>query len=126
MLQSTKRIRHGPWYGDREDAPDSRSCRRLRECQTEFGAQGLELDAALIGWGTDFRLCDGRWDVSRMSRYRTRNGKSPVRDAAQLRANAYRVLLTRARDASVVFVPRLGEMDETYGLLVGVGFRPLG
>jgi hypothetical protein len=122
-FQSTKRIRHGPWYGDPEDIPGSQSCRLLRDCVTEFGAQGLELDATLVAWGTDFRFADGRWDVSRMRRYA--RGGAPVRDAAQLRANAYRVLLTRARDASVIFVPPLPELDETWAFLRAAGFRPL-
>jgi len=122
-FQATKQIRHGPWYGDDEDAPDSRSCRLLQDCVTEFGAQGLELDATLVAWGTDFRIVGGRWDVSRMRRYLKRG--APVRDAAQLRANAYRVLLTRARDASVVFVPPSAELDETWAFLVDAGFRPL-
>jgi len=46
-FQSTRRVRYGRWYGDDEDAPGGRSCRQLRECVTEFGAQGLELDALL-------------------------------------------------------------------------------
>jgi hypothetical protein len=90
---------------------------------TEFGAQGLELDAALVAWGTDFLRADGKWDVSRMRRYQKKG--APVRDPAQLRANAYRVLLTRARDASVVFVPPIALLDETYGFLVDAGFREL-
>ena len=36
-------MRLGPWYGEGEG--DRRSCRRLSQCVTEFGAQGLELDA---------------------------------------------------------------------------------
>ena len=49
--QSTKVMRLGPWYGDGEES--HRSCRHLRECVTEFGAQGLELDGVLLAWGTD-------------------------------------------------------------------------
>ncbi len=56
-FQSTKRTKFGPWYGDGDESP--LSCRRLTECVTEFGAQGLELDAALLAWGTDFRLVNG-------------------------------------------------------------------
>ena len=49
--------------------PDGRSCRNLRECMTEFGAQGLELDATLLAWGTDLVsqasrplvTCKGAW-----------------------------------------------------------------
>jgi hypothetical protein len=43
----------------------------------------------------------------------------------QLRLNAYRVLLTRARDATVVFVPPLGILDRTYGTLINSGFVSL-
>jgi hypothetical protein len=41
-FQSTKRVRFGPWYSDPEDAPNGQSCRHLKTCMTEFGAQGLE------------------------------------------------------------------------------------
>src|SRR5665647_2671467 len=44
-------MRLGPWYGDGEES--HHSCRHLRECVTEFGAQGLELDGVLLAWGTD-------------------------------------------------------------------------
>jgi hypothetical protein len=53
-FQSTSRVRFGPWYGDYDDDYEGRSCRKLEDCVTEFGAQGLELDAALLPWGTDF------------------------------------------------------------------------
>jgi hypothetical protein len=39
----------------------------------------------------------------------------------QLRKNAYRVLLTRGRAATVVFIPKLAELDETYQYLVESG-----
>ena len=123
-FQSTKRTKFGPWYGDQEGAAGGYSCRHLRDCVTEFGAQGLELDSALIAWGTDFQLHDGQWSIERMAKYR--RGGAPVQDPLQLRANAYRVLLTRARDASVVYVPDLRELDETHDYLVACGFRPLG
>ena len=122
-FQSTKVMRYGPWYGDGGDQSGSRSCRLLRDCVTEFGAQGLELDAALVAWGTDFVLKDGRWSIEGARGYK--RGGPKVRDPLQLRANAYRVLLTRARDATVVFVPRLPELDQTCAHLLGIGFRPL-
>jgi hypothetical protein len=121
--QSTKRVKYGPWYGDDEQSPGQLSCRHLRECVTEFGAQGLELDGALVAWGTDFLMTDGHWDIGRARGYKA--GGAVVRDAAQLRANAYRVLLTRARDCTVVFVPPLPIMDETYEFLRTSGFEEL-
>jgi len=89
---------------------------------TEFGAQGLELDAVLLAWGTDFIREGGRWTTRLAKKYQN-SGR--VRDAFQLRANAYRVLLTRARDANVVFVPRLPALHDTFVHLVALGFRPL-
>ena len=123
-FQSTKRVRHGPWYNDGEADDGGRSCRHLSACVTEFGAQGLELDAVLLAWGTDFALRGGAWATDRARGYRPR-GNAQVRDPWQLRANAYRVLLTRGRDAHVVFVPPLAELDETWRYLCGCGFRPL-
>ena len=122
--QSTKRIKFGPWYNDDEDAPGSMSCRHLRDCITEFGAQGLELDAVLLAWGTDFVLEDGKWSNARARGYK-KSGKSKVYDPHQLRANSYRVLLTRGRDAHVIFVPEHPVLDETWRFLCASGFREL-
>ena len=121
-FQATKQVRFGPWYGDDETHPDGRSCRCLRECVTEFGSQGLELDATLLAWGTDFERRNNTWSNQNARRYQNAN---MIRDAMQLRRNAYRVLLTRARDATVVFVPPIPRLDETYIHLVGAGFLEL-
>jgi hypothetical protein len=120
--QSTKQVRVGPWYGDPEEGYRSQSCRLLETCVTEFGAQGLELDASLLAWGTDLRIQNGSWSNALARGYK-RGAK--VRNAKQLRINAYRVLLTRGRDASVVFVPAIREMDETYNYLRNSGFLEL-
>jgi hypothetical protein len=119
---ATKRVRPGPWFCEGEDDPLGRSCRSLRDCVTEFGSQGLELDAALVAWGTDFLLEDGRWTNRRARRY-----QSPhlIHDAFQLRMNAYRVLLTRGRDATVVFVPPMPALDQVWETLLAAGFLEL-
>jgi hypothetical protein len=122
-FQSTKRMRLGPWYGDDESDYEKRSCRHLVDCVTEFGAQGLELDATLLAWGTDLLLVDGQWSNAYARGYQ--KGKQ-VKDPLQLRVNAYRVLLTRARDACVVFIPPLALLDETHQYLSDSGFRTLG
>jgi DUF2075 family protein len=121
-FQSTKRLRLGPWYGDPDDGYSGRSCRRLETCVTEFGAQGLELDATLLAWGTDLMMSQGRWSNAQARGYRK---GAPVRDPLQLRLNAYRVLLTRGRDACVVFVPPMAELDETFAHLTDAGFKIL-
>ena len=43
----------------------------------------------------------------------------------QLRRNAYRVLLTRWRDATVIFVPPIPELDETFTNLIAAGLVEL-
>lgn len=117
-FQSTKRVKVGPWYGDHESDYGAHSCRLLETCMTEFGAQGLELDAALLAWGTDFVRSAGAWSNARARGYK-RGAK--VKDPFQLRLNAYRVLLTRGRDGTVVFVPPLSELDETFTFLRSAG-----
>jgi hypothetical protein len=121
-FQSTKRLRFGPWYGDDEQAAGGRSCRHLRDAVTEFGGQGLELDAVLLAWGTDLRVDNGRWSISMARGYRR---GAHVVNPYQLRLNAYRVLLTRGRDATVVFVPPLPELDATWEYLRASGFQEL-
>jgi hypothetical protein len=115
--QSTKRLRVGPWFGDGQEKP--LSCRHLRDTITEFQAQGLEIDAALLAWGTDFLRKDDEWSNALARGYKR---GARVKDPFQLRANAYRVLLTRGRDGTVVFVPPLLELDETYKYLLACGF----
>jgi hypothetical protein len=119
---ATQRLKYGPWFGEGDDDPLGRSCRSLRECVTEFGCQGLELDAVLLAWGTDLMRADGAW-TNRLAKRYAKPGL--IRDALRLRRNAYRVLLTRARDATVVFMPPVPLLDETYDYLVASGFREL-
>jgi DUF2075 family protein len=118
--QSTKVMRLGPWYGDGEES--HRSCRHLRECVTEFGAQGLELDGVLLAWGTDLVWDDDAWSNARAKRHAR---SAHVRDAFQLRVNAYRVLLTRGRDGAVIFVPPVAELDATAARLQAHGVKVL-
>ena len=129
-------MRLGPWYGDGEES--HRSCRHLRECVTEFGAQGLELDGVLLAWGTDLVWeegagreeegsgaagAPGAWSNARAKRHRR---SAHVRDAFQLRVNAYRVLLTRGRDGAVIFVPPVPELNATAARLQGHGVKVIG
>ena len=121
-FQSTKRVQNGPWFAEGDDDPRGRSCRELRTCVTEFGCQGLELDASLLAWGTDLIRDHGTWTNEHARGYQR---PADVRDPMQLRLNAYRVLLTRGRDATVVFVPPMKVMDETFKFLQDCGFRDL-
>jgi hypothetical protein len=101
------------WY--LADASDLRSSYQCEVFATEFEIQGLELDWIGICWGGDFI-----WDASRGWQLRTlRPGamnrwnsiKSPEKRA--FRKNAYRVLLTRARQGMIIFVPEGDSSDTT-------------
>lgn len=120
---ATSRVQAGPWFAEGDDDPRRRSCRELTTCVTEFGCQGLELDASLLAWGSDLIRNGGSWSNELARRYQR---PRDVRDAFQLRKNAYRVLLTRGRDGTVVFVPPIRLFDETYRYLRSAGFRDLG
>jgi hypothetical protein len=108
----------GPWFCEGGQHP--RSCRRLAEVATEFQAQGLELDAVLLAWGTDLVRCDGAWSNANSRGYKR---SAVVRDPFTLRVNAYRVLLTRARDVTVIYVPPITALDETFEFLAACGAR---
>lgn len=124
-FQSTKRIRFGPWFGSGDGEGEAGdSCRDLLKCVTEFGCQGLELDAVLMAWGTDLLRSSRSWSIQYATQYK-RGGPVEVRDPFRLRVNAYRVLLTRGRSATVIFVPRLAELEETAAHLIACGVKPL-
>lgn len=121
-FQTTKRLKRGPWFTDGDESPES--CRHLRTVATEFDAQGLELDMALLCWGSDLVREDGAWSNARAARYNSR-GRARVVDPFQIRLNAYRVLLTRGREGTIVFVPPDPLLDETWEHLLACGFRGL-
>ena len=80
---ATKQVRYGPWFAEGDDDPLGRSCRALVQCVTEFGCQGLELDATLLAWGTDLVRSDGSWSNARARGYQHANR---IRDAVPAEA----------------------------------------
>jgi hypothetical protein len=97
------------WFLDRW--PDLRGSDALEVVATEFSAQGLELDYAGLCWDGDLlRMAgEGAWQARAFRGTRwTRTGKA---EAIANRVNSYRVLLTRARYETVIFVPP-GDMDD--------------
>jgi hypothetical protein len=77
-----------------------------------------------VAWGTDLMREEGTWTIRKARRYR-KQGRTRVVDPFQMRLNAYRVLLTRGRDGTIVFVPPLGELDATWEYLRNAGFKEL-
>ncbi|MDE6011180.1 MAG: DUF2075 domain-containing protein [Prevotella sp.] len=89
-----------------EDDSDIRSSNALEDTLTEFEVQGLEIDWACVAWDADLRLSkDGKsWQHFQLrSGTQWQNILKPVNRDYQI--NAYRVLLTRARQGMVIVIP---------------------
>jgi hypothetical protein len=118
------------WFLDDKD--DVRSSYYLEDVATEFHVQGLELDWACVVWDGDFRLGADGWEHYSFVGTRWQNINLPERRAFQ--KNAYRVLLTRARQGMVIVVPegdetdptrRCAHYDSTFQYLAEIGFPVL-
>ncbi len=95
-----------------EDKTDVRSSNYLEEAATEIQVQGLEVDFACVLWDADMRYEDGGWSFWKF------NGKTrwiPENniETRKYMLNAYRVLLTRARQGIVICVPE-GNGNKTH------------
>ena len=117
--------------------PDVRASDALETFATEYDCQGLELDIAGLAWGGDLLWQGNAWTPRRFA------GRAwqTVRNAEEQRhiLNTYRVLLTRARYETVIWVPRGSdhadpfhdatrkgaELDAIADLLLDCGARPL-
>jgi hypothetical protein len=115
------------WFLDGKE--DVRSSYYLEDVATEFDVQGLELDWACVTWDADFRYSQTGWQHKSFVADRWNQIKKPERQNFQ--KNAYRVLLTRARQGMVIVVPegdpfdptRKPEFyDPTFEYLKGIGF----
>lgn len=91
---------------------DVRSSFFLEEVGTEFDVQGLELDWAGVCWDGDLSINESSmWNFRSFSGTTWKNVNQEV-DKEYLR-NTYRVLLTRARQGMVLFIPFGNENDKT-------------
>ena len=118
------------WFLDGPE--DTRSSFYLEDCATEFQVQGLELDWSCVTWDGDLRFSGSRWNFHDFRGSRWRSIKN-AENQNYLR-NAYRVLLTRARQGMVLFIPpgdssdptRLPEFyNETFNYLSNIGIPVL-
>jgi hypothetical protein len=90
---------------------DTRSSYYLEDAATEFQVQGLEVDWACVTWDGDLRFRDGSWNYHSFRGSSWENINKPERRTYLL--NAYRVLLTRARQGMVIFIPPGDPTDPT-------------
>jgi len=112
------------------DKGDIRSSYYLEDVATEFHVQGLELDWACVAWDGDFRYTNEGWKYKSFKGNKWQNIKKEERKLYL--KNAYRVLLTRARQGMVIVVPqgadddptRLPEFyDDTFRYLQSIGIK---
>ncbi len=100
------------WY--LEDEGDIRSSNALEDSLTEFEVQGLEIDWACVAWDADLLISKDHthWEHHELKGGRKWNNiNNPERQDYQI--NAYRVLLTRARQGMVIVVPEGNSEDAT-------------
>jgi hypothetical protein len=116
------------WFLDGKE--DVRSSFYLEDVATEFQVQGLELDWACVTWDADFRYTKQGWEHFSFVGDHWNRIKKPERQTYL--KNAYRVLLTRARQGMVIVVPqgssddltrRDGFYDPTFNYLQSIGFK---
>ena len=120
------------------DDDDIRSSNRLEDTLTEFKVQGLEIDWACVAWDADLRLNKEHtawehWELRSGTKWQKIN--KPIRQQYQL--NAYRVLLTRARQGMIIVVPEGDRSvppdttrnpewyDGVYSYLKQIGFKEI-
>lgn len=118
------------WFLDDKD--DVRSSFYLEDVATEFQVQGLELDWACVVWDADLRIDASGWRHHQFVGNKWQNINKAERQTYL--KNAYRVLLTRARQGMVIVVP-LGDCedptrdpvfyDPIYEYLKGIGIATL-
>ncbi|MDG6078094.1 DUF2075 domain-containing protein [Erythrobacter litoralis] len=111
---------------------DVRSSHTLEDAAGEFDVQGLELDWSCVCWDANFRRVGDIWEALQFRGTQWQAVNDQSRKA--FIANSYRVLLTRARQGMVVFVPTGSDIDRTrpiaayndiWDFLVKCGMAPI-
>lgn len=113
------------WFLNGKD--DVRSSYYLEDVVSEFDIQGLEIDYTLVAWDADFRFDGKQWTYNHFMSNRW--NKIQSEDNKLYLKNAYRVLLTRARQGMAIFIPEGDDndhsrkreyYDRTYEYLLGI------
>lgn len=102
-------IKHVQWFLGEEDHVDSSY--RLEVVATEFQVQGLEIDYGILAWDGDMRIQDGAFAY-----YHFRGDTwchTKTEQKKRYTKNAYRVLLTRARQGLIIYIPEGSDTDPT-------------
>ncbi|MDI3319818.1 DUF2075 domain-containing protein [Pinibacter soli] len=97
------------WFLNNSD--DIRSSYFLEEIATEFDIQGLEIDWVCLAWDINYYFENGKWNCQYFSGTKWQNIHNE-NDKTYLQ-NAYRVLLTRARQGIIIYIPEGDALDHT-------------
>lgn len=97
------------WFLNGKD--DVRSSYALEDVVSEFDIQGLEIDYSVVAWDADYRFSNGEWTYNNFVGNRWNVVNSEERKLYL--KNAYRVLLTRARQGMAIFIPNGSDDDIT-------------
>jgi hypothetical protein len=126
------RVEINPIHWFLNDSEDTRSSFYMEDAATEFQIQGLELDWVCMTWDADLRFAKSDWEYHSFVGSKWTSIHKPERQ--QYLRNAYRVLLTRARQGMVIFVPTGDSSDatrtpayydSTFEYLAGIGIPVL-
>ena len=118
------------WFLENDE--DVRSSYYLEDVATEFDIQGLELDWVCVAWDGNFRWVENDWIYQKFKGTKWQNIKK--KEEQLFLKNAYRVLLTRARQGMVIFIPEGSAEDPTrsskyyggtYDYLTGLGVQAI-
>ncbi len=93
------------------DKKDIRSSYFLEEIATEFDIQGLEIDWSCLAWGANFYIENNKWNFQNFKGSKWQNINQEI--SKSYLKNTYRVLLTRARQGMVIYLPKGSEIDHT-------------
>ncbi len=101
------------WFLNGND--DVRASNALEDAATEFAVQGLELDWTAVAWDLNLRRSEHGWQARefRGTKWQAIRASEAGFSRAEYVRNAYRVLLTRARQGTVIYVPRGDAADAT-------------
>ena len=78
----------------------------------EFFAQGLELDWSIFAWDACLRPTDTDWEYLTFTRRKWESINDP--EKRRYLKNSFRVLLTRARQGMIIFIPKGDPLDNTF------------
>ena len=97
------------WFLNSSD--DIRSSYFLEDIATEFDIQGLEIERTCLIWGANFHIANSKWKYQSFKGTKWMNINQEI--TKSYLKNTYRVLLTRARQGMIIYIPKGSDIDHT-------------